>query len=50
MVFPTDRYHWSVEAKSVQKSPTSWDRNVRPLVGEAEEAAMDWVWDEALRM
>lgn len=45
-----DRYHWSAEAESVQKSFASWDRSVRPLVGEAEEAALDWVWDEALQM
>lgn len=46
-----DGFHWvSEEGRAVKKGWVGWDREARPLVGEAEVGGMDWVWDEVLRL
>lgn len=41
-----DGYHWMYHAPELEKSWQKWNITVRPAVGEADDALLDWMWDE----
>lgn len=41
-----DGYHWMYHAPELEKSWQKWNITIRPAAGEADDALLDWMWDE----